>query len=154
MGSKTVVWTSFHDETRCHTMSTTHMQYSWTRNSTFKTIEHDLHKQRRNQLSPFFSKASIRALEPLVVSKVDVLCDRFEESGADNGVVILTHAFVALTLDIISQVCFGYTCNFLDLRDFARRWYEGIEHESRSTHFVRQFPWAFPLLWRFPWLAS
>ena len=105
-------------------------------------------------MSPFFSKASIRTLEPLIVSKVDGLCDRFEESGADNGVVILTHAFVALTLDIISQVCFGYTCNFLDLRDFARKWYEGIEHESRSTHFVRQFPWAFPLLRRFPWLAS
>lgn len=66
----------------------------------------------------------------------------------------LTHAFVALTLDIISQVCFGYTYDFLELRDFARKWHEGVIIESRSTHFVRQFPWAFYILSRFPWLVS
>ena len=120
----------------------------------FKTVGHDLHKQRRNQLSSFFSKSSIRTLEPLLVRKVDRLCARLEESSDTGRIVSLTHAFSALTLDIISRVCFGYSYDCLELEDFARSWHEDMVASSRSVGLVRQFPSIFRLIARFPKLTS
>ena len=123
---------------------------SWTRENAFKTVQHDLHKQRRNQISPFFSKASVRTLEPLILSKVNKLCDRLEEQ---RGVVSLTHAFVALTVDIISRVCFGDSYGYLDNEHFARDWYTNMVSSSRNGPLVRQFPWLHWVLARFPRLG-
>ncbi|KAI1073951.1 putative P450 monooxygenase [Whalleya microplaca] len=127
------------------------IRQSWTRNSTFKTIAHDLHRQRRSQLNPFFSKASVRKLEPLIVGKIDRLCSRLEES---RDAVMLTHAFAALTVDVISRVCFGVSNGFLELDGFAGELYKGIVSSSRSAHLLRQFPWLFRLLGWVPGLAS
>ncbi|KAL9607258.1 MAG: hypothetical protein Q9167_007811 [Letrouitia subvulpina] len=127
---------------------------SWTRNSAFKTIEHDLHRQRRSQLGPFFSKTSIRKLEQLIVSKVDKLCARLEKLPSKNEPVSLTHAFVALTLDIISRVCFGYFYDTLELDNFAQNWYEDMVSASRSSNLVRHFHWIIPLAEWFPKLGS
>lgn len=55
----------------------------------------------------------------------------------------LTHAFVALTLDIISRVCFGYSFDFLELDGFAKAWHANIVVESRFAHCGKQFPWLF-----------
>lgn len=127
--------------------------HSWTRKSSFKTLSHDLHKRRRNQVAPFFSKSSIRRLEPLIINKVNKLCERLEaKSQLEPGskkVVDLTHAFMALTGDVISTVCFGQPTGFLDLEDLGRDWYEGRVVGSRSNHLLRQFPWLFllPLGW-------
>ena len=122
----------------------------WTRDNAFKTIQHDLHKQRRNQIKPFFSKTSVRTLEPLILSKVDRLCDRLEEQ---RGVTSLTHAFVALTVDIISRVCFGESYNYLENVHFARDWYANMVSSSRNGHLVRQFPWINRVLARLPRLG-
>ena len=61
---------------------------------------------------------------------------------------------MALTLDIISQVCFGYTYGCLEQKDFASTWYEDFVSSSRTVHLVRQFPWVFQIIARFPKLAS
>lgn len=119
----------------------------WTRDSAFKTIDHDLHRQRRNQLSPFFSKASVRTLEPLILNKIDRLCTRLEE---ESGVVTLTHAFVALTVDIISSVCFGVPYGYLENKHFAREWHANLVSSSRAGSSIRQFPWLHRVLTYFP----
>lgn len=129
------------------------VRQSWTRKSSFKTLSHDLHKRRRNQVAPFFSKSSIRRMEPLVINKVNKLCERLEARSQLNPelnkVVNLTHAFMALTGDVISNVCFGKSTGFLDMGDLGRDWYEGRVVGSRSNHLLRQFPWLFflPLGW-------
>lgn len=116
-------------------------------------MPHDLHKRRRNQVAPFFSKSSIRRLEPLIINKVNKLCERLEAKSrlepVSNTIVNLTHAFMALTGDIISTACFGQPTGFLDLDDLGRDWYEGRVVGSRSNHLLRQFPWLFllPLGW-------
>lgn len=114
---------------------------SWSRNSAFKTLQHDLHRQRRGRLSPFFSKASIRKLEPLVSNKVRRLCSRLEQTSGSGAVVSLTHAFVALTLDIISRVCFGFSYDFLEADTYAEQWHRQMDSMTRSAHMTRQFPW-------------
>ncbi|KAK7750747.1 hypothetical protein SLS62_007298 [Diatrype stigma] len=106
-----------------------------------------LYQQRRNQLSPFFSKASVRTLEPLILSKINRLCARLEGEGS---VVTLTHAFVALTVDVISSVCFGVSHGYLENKHFARDWYAGMVSSSRAGSSIRQFPWLHRLLAYFP----
>ncbi|KAK8092477.1 hypothetical protein PG999_014676 [Apiospora kogelbergensis] len=130
------------------------IRQSWTRDSTFKTIEHDLHKQRRAQLNPFFSKASIRSLEPLMASKVDRVCQRLQHLASHGQVVSLTHAFAALTLDIVSHVCFGVSYNTLEDDDLCKDWYEGMVVASRGGNLVRHLPWIYTPLRFLPRLAT
>lgn len=93
-------------------------------------------------------------MEPLITGKVDKLCTRLHQSSSSNRIVSLTHAFAALTLDVISRVCFGYSYDFLELEDFARNWYEDMVSSSRTVHLVRQFPWIFQVIARLPKVTS
>jgi hypothetical protein len=65
--------------------------------ATLVTNGHDLHRLRRSALNPFFSKASIRKLQPLFDAKMDQLIERFEEFQKSGEVMVLNHAFAALT---------------------------------------------------------
>lgn len=89
----------------------------------------------------------MRTLEPLILNKIDRLCTRLEE---ESGVVTLTHAFVALTVDIISSVCFGVPYGFLENKYFARDWYSNLVFSSRAGSSIRQFPWLHRVLTYFP----
>ena len=61
---------------------------------------------------------------------------------------------MALTLDIISRVCFGYAYGCLEQKDFAPKFYEDMVSSSRTVHFVRHFPWVFQIIARSPKLVS
>lgn len=117
------------------------------RNSAFKTLDHDLHKQRRKQLSSFFSKASVCRFEPLIAKKVNRLCSRLEakSTASRHGVISLSDAIVALTADLVTKLCFGQAYDLLELDDFAKNWYENRITLSHATHLLRQFPWLFYL---------
>ena len=43
------------------------------------TIQHDLHRRRREALNPFFSKKSVQSLQPMIAAKVDLLRKRFDD---------------------------------------------------------------------------
>jgi cytochrome P450 len=61
------------------------------------TGPHDLHKLRRSALNPFFSKGSVRKLQPVIDTKTNQLLDRFGDFQRTGDVVVLNHAFAALT---------------------------------------------------------
>jgi cytochrome P450 len=65
--------------------------------ATLTTNPHDHHKVRRSALNPFFSKAAVRKLEPLMDLKMGQLIERLEEFQKSGDVLILNHAFAALT---------------------------------------------------------
>jgi len=68
------------------------------------TIAHEVHRHRRDALKPFFSKDNATKLEPLIRDKVDSLCKRIP--GSEQPIV-LSNAFMALTVDIIREFAFG-----------------------------------------------
>ena len=55
--------------------------------SVFTTVEHQLHRRRRATFSSFFSKASIRRVEPLLQSLVDKLCGNLQAKLDDGSAV-------------------------------------------------------------------
>lgn len=61
------------------------------------TVEHDLHKKRRDAMSSFFSKKSIGEVEYVVAEKVDELCGIISRSRESGLPFNLSDAFFALT---------------------------------------------------------
>lgn len=127
------------------------------RDSIFGTVEHDHHRVRRTPINPFFSKKSITAIEPLIQSKVDLLCAALGEyapSGNDEKragkEIELGVAYMSLTLDIISHYAFGKSYGLLSLPGFSRLWKDVVENVMESFALVRNLPWLPELLKKLP----
>lgn len=124
---------------------------------------HALHRARRAAVNPYFSRAAIAQLEAESIrAKVELLCERLREhaspsSGAAEGggeVVDVGAAMTALTLDVISEYCYGdcYDC----LRDpaFAPHWKRAMQGGFESTNVTKHFIWLLRLVNSLPaWLA-
>ena len=87
----------------------------WARNSrangslgsVASTSDWRVHKARRVPLTPFFSAKSVRDLEDLVRTKVDAVTGGMKRYIREGEVLNIGVAFTALTLDVISDYCFG-----------------------------------------------
>lgn len=64
--------------------------------STFATVSHDLHRQRRSVLNPFFSKRMIANNEGLIKDTVEHLCRRFKAYSDSGEVLRIDSAYSAL----------------------------------------------------------
>jgi cytochrome P450 len=118
--------------------------------SAFATVSHNHHRLRRAALNPFFSKRSVSLIEPLIVSKVELLCRRFEAAIKTKEIIRLDVAYTALTMDIIAQYAYGQSYNHLAEDDFKAYWKETVIGASANGAFLRQFPWALPILKAIP----
>jgi Cytochrome P450 len=83
-------------------------------NSLVGTITHDHHRFRRGLLSNYFSKRSVVDLGPSIHDKVDKLIARFEQAHQTNDVLHLQLDFAALTADVITNYCYGWSYGYLD----------------------------------------
>ncbi len=83
-------------------------------NSLVGTIDHDHHRVRRSYLNNYFSKRSIASLTPYIHQKVDQLIDRFENAYHSSTVLHLQLDFAALTADVITHYCYGWSYGYLD----------------------------------------
>jgi hypothetical protein len=105
------------------------------------TNDFAVHRARRAPLSPFFSKRAITALESTVKDKVDRLTAGIEQQHLQTGKVLtLAVPFVALTLDVISDYCFGQSWRCLDAPDFSPQWKRGMSDAFEGTPVVKAFP--------------
>ncbi|KAJ5782303.1 hypothetical protein N7457_004077 [Penicillium paradoxum] len=78
------------------------------------TITHDHHRFRRSLLSNYFSKRSVINLNPSIQEKVDKLVALFEQAYRAGDVLHLHLSFAALTADVITDYCYGWSYGYLD----------------------------------------
>ena len=127
-------------------------------NSTFDTLAHDHHRLRRGPWNPYFSKASISRIQPLLIQDaVNKLCDRFAEHQEAGKVVCMVNAYACLTTDIISEYSFPEGYDLLGRKgdEFDGDHYNAWMALSRISHTLKQFPWLFPVLDSMPqWLTK
>ena len=64
---------------------------------------HAVHRIRRNAINPFFSRAAVQRLEPLVQQRVKQMSDKFGDYVKSGRLVPVRDAFVATTIDIVTQ---------------------------------------------------
>lgn len=102
--------------------------------SIVSTIDHDLHRHRRNPLNPFFSVASVRRLESVMKTYLAKMMTRMERSGKSGEVVQIHHVFKACASDIITQYAFGECLNFIDERDYGRWYFQATDLFFSLTH--------------------
>ena len=101
---------------------------------TFGTVGHTLHRRRRAAFSNFFSTTSVRRLQPVIQSRIDVLCERLSEKMDTGEPVNMVHAYSALTQDVITEYCFSNCRNVLEMKDFSPRYYELVQKPSELSH--------------------
>lgn len=108
--------------------------------SAFDTIAHDKHRMRREPWNPYFSKASVSRVQPLLIqSCVEKLCTRLAEHQAAGKPVVMTNAFACLTADVISEYTFPSGYDLLDAPDFDHDHFDLLVALSRMSHTLKQF---------------
>lgn len=83
------------------------------------TLDHDIHRMRRAAVLPFFSKQKIYALEPVITSTVDKLCEKVQDYCKSGNVMPLRNAFHCFAADVIGEYCFAESGGLLDKPGFA-----------------------------------
>jgi hypothetical protein len=102
-------------------------------------------------LTPFFSKRAVDSLETVVRAKVEHLCKGMEAQYLQTGKVLeLGVAFTALTLDVISDYCFGQSWRCLSAPDFAPEWKRTMTNMFEPVPIVKQFPWIAQIMGALP----
>ncbi|KIW03319.1 uncharacterized protein PV09_05530 [Verruconis gallopava] len=123
--------------------------------ATVGTVDHDIHRQRRTALNPFFSKKSISGIEPSIQAHVIKLYRILVSFKGTGHIVNLSDAFACLSADIISDCAFGETYGLVGSPDFAPEWRKFMMDLSLGTHLMKQFGWAYQLLMAtFPWVLT
>ena len=125
-----------------------HVRNKWERSnrangspgSVASTVQHDLHRLRRGVLNPFFSKKAVVSLEEGTRSKVDRVCEKMQDYAKEGKVVDLGAAFTAVTLDVITEYCYGACLNCIEEPDFAPRWKKLMGGLFESVPFGKHFP--------------
>lgn len=122
---------------------------------TLATIDHDLHRVRRSALNPFFSKANVRKLEPIILERAQKVLSRMEDLENTGQPLNIFYLFSAFTSDVILEYAFGQSHNYLEQEDLNEDFY----HMMNSMHHIgaaaRQFSWLLPLLLSIPeWIST
>ena len=119
--------------------------------SVASTIDHQTHKARRAPLTPFFSKRAVDNLESTIRAKVDLMTDGIKKQYLQAGRILPVGVpFTALTLDVISDYCFGQSWRCLSAPDFAPEWKRTMTNLFEPVPVVKQFPWIAQIMGSLP----
>ncbi|KAL3463238.1 cytochrome P450 [Aspergillus heterothallicus] len=92
------------------------------------TADYNLHKVRRESLTPFFSKKNILYLEGVITNKVDQLKRLIETHAATNTPINLSDAFFAFSNDVVTNFLFAHQTDILS--DEAKA--ASLRHNSKE----------------------
>lgn len=119
--------------------------------ATFSTVEHELHRQRKTALNPFFSKRRILEQASSVQRQVDKICHRLTtEYAGTEKVLVLGDLFLCFTADVVTSYAFDRSYNFPDAPDFISPFTKSIEGFKKFAHYAIQFPLIPQLLANLP----
>ncbi|KAF2743348.1 cytochrome P450 [Sporormia fimetaria CBS 119925] len=114
-------------------------------NGVLVTVTADAHKRRRAALSPMFSRRSILQFLHIVQRHVSTLSSRMSDFEARKAPMNLTHAFPALTGDIIMDYFFGFNYDQLKHPEFES-FHDAFLAVGGTGHIATQFPPIFPIM--------
>ncbi len=93
------------------------------------TPSHELHRSRRHVLNQFFSKKSIRKIEPLLQHALSNLLERMQGWAVTGTPAPMNLVFKAATKDIVSNYAFGKgASNSLEREDFDVGYFNAVPH--------------------------
>ncbi|KAI1803415.1 cytochrome P450 [Daldinia bambusicola] len=123
-------------------------KYDWsvdafaTKGATIWTADHTLHKNRRQPLSPFFSKVKVSHQEDMIMRHVQAIFNRLSGFAASQKTVDVGAAFTAFVRDVVNEYIFGKHYNDLGKEDFDAGMVVAAQAGGllwRTTKFIRFF---------------
>lgn len=119
------------------------------------TVDHDVHRRRRNAVNAFFSNNSIRRLEPILQERLRTMLCRIQHSSEQDKALEMHPVFRACTNDVITTYAFGRSFNLLDRPDFGVPYFEASDVFFRLEHLFGHFTWLADLVQATPlWVVS
>jgi cytochrome P450 len=110
------------------------------------TIPHDLHRNRRAPLNPYFSKQSIQRLEPILQRTLKKVLGRLAQNAKSGEPLGMQLLYAATTSDIISDYCFGQSSNNLDREDLNEPYFSAFTESIKGFHIASFSPWTVTLI--------
>lgn len=101
-------------------------------------------------MANFFSKASVRNVEPIIKNSLHKLLLRMEQAGKTGEIMPMIYVFKAATSDIITKYAFGNSTNFMDLDNYNMPFFQAIEQTFLLSPACMHFPWLGPLMEALP----
>jgi cytochrome P450 len=117
---------------------------------TLVTLDHDLHRVRRSALNPFFSKANVRKLEPIIQRRAQKVLFRMGNLENTGQPLNIFYLFSAFTSDVIVEYAFGESHNYLEREDLNEDFYHMMDSMHHMGAAAKQFSWLMPLLLSIP----
>ncbi|KAM7189866.1 Cytochrome P450 [Rhypophila sp. PSN 637] len=115
------------------------------------TISHELHRDRRKPLEPFFSKKVVEErLESMVKDMAMQLKRRILAKQGTGELITPDHMIVALSTDVAAKHVYGETFGLFEDEDFSPHWAETINTWIRYCPLAVTFPWAISLILALP----
>ncbi|RPB13088.1 cytochrome P450 [Morchella conica CCBAS932] len=109
-------------------------------NSTFSTINPIIHRKQRRILDPMFSRRSILGFENVVQEKCDLLCYKIRELEQADSKVSFHNAFVALTIDIVTEYAYAKSYNTLLNEGFVSKVSSAFDAQQEAFMVLKSFP--------------
>nr|UVI58166.1 cytochrome P450 monooxygenase [Aspergillus subramanianii] len=114
--------------------------------SAFATLDHRLHRPRRALIAPYFSKARVQRVQPLIQDKLQKLTTRLNEYGRSGKPLKVDIAFNCFTADVITAYTSFRAFNYLDDPEMVPIWSETVRNLVEIGMVARHVPGFFPLL--------
>ena len=105
----------------------------------FSTINHDVHRMRRNALAKFFSRAQVTKLETKVHKLAERLCEKILTIGEEAPFNVTT-AYSLLSSDVISDYCFGESIGLVAQEGWTPSLREPLYALLGAMYYLRFFP--------------
>ncbi|KAI0042712.1 putative P450 monooxygenase [Auriscalpium vulgare] len=81
-------------------------------------VKYEAAKQRKDALSPLFSRQSTMKMQNLLKTKVDSFCNALTAQHATKAASDLSLGFRCLAMDVITEICFGRSVNVTHTHNF------------------------------------
>ncbi|KAL1970872.1 hypothetical protein VTN77DRAFT_2706 [Rasamsonia byssochlamydoides] len=119
------------------------------------TVDHHVHRRRRAALNPFFSKASVYRLEPVIQEKLNEMLDRLEGFRQSGQPIPLTLMFSAFTSDVVMEYSFARCNHHLQHPEFDSVFHETMLSFSAMSHWTKHMNWILTVGQSIPlWMAK
>ncbi|KAK7911853.1 trichodiene oxygenase [Apiospora marii] len=121
--------------------------------SILTTIDHDVHRRRRQSMANSFSRSAICKSEPVIHAKVQRLCDKLLRYPS-RKVFDVTSAYSCFTTDVITDYCFGEPFGLLEQDDWEPNFRAPTNAMQDAQPLFKFFPAAHWFADVFPKLAK
>lgn len=112
----------------------------------FEAVSHHLHRMRRQVLNPFFSKACIVRLQPIITSMIEKLSARIDECKDAGQPINMRLAYMCFTTGVITSYSLNRCWNHLDIPDWSPLWCKTIRETAEMSKWLKQFPWMWKII--------